>query len=307
MVTKKCESQGDITQSQYEIMQGIANFLTVKQIAKYRGVSRQSIYKVINKLKKKGFINIHGGLTHIGIGGLSSFIGFRNKKRYHNIAYKIEIKEKSRNWDQKRSSFTLLSAWNKRVDLKNTYYDLFSMGNVKIKTTTRSIILYLPAIYGDTVEDCVVRSMDMLFDKLPEVENLFKIRLIKNKTANITLISQECARLQDAFARIYSSEGKKLQVKDAKGNVWLLIDMSYNVNELETVSNKSADEDMVIVDTFYNDLRRNPTTFGEVLDVVNGIVKNQAIFDANMKSHIEAVKQLGRAVNLLTEKIEKFK
>ena len=46
----------ELSNKQIELLEGLSNHLTVKQIAKHHNKSRQSVYKGINKLLNKGYI-----------------------------------------------------------------------------------------------------------------------------------------------------------------------------------------------------------------------------------------------------------
>ena len=109
------------------------------------------------------------------------------------------------------------------------------------------------------------------------------------------------------MAKLYKKEGNKLYISDELGDIWLIADYSFNVNELETIHPKRADEDMEGVHNFMNDLRKNPTTFSEVLEVTNGIQQNQLVFDRNMASHLNVLGKLGEAVEELTKSVKELK
>lgn len=309
MVEKKVENKGLISQTQAEIMRGISNFMTISQIAKWRKCSRQAIYKVINRLLEAGLINKIGsdmGLTEKGKEGLHSFIGLTYKKRYHNLAIKIEIKESPRNWELKRSKLITLPYFNKRVKLKNNDYDLFSYGKVQVKTTTKSVIVRIPTIYDDTMEGATLQAMDIFFDSVPKIESSFRIKLIKDRRSNMTIISQEAARLKDSMAKLYAADGKKLYFKNERGEVWLISDYSFNTDELETIHPTSADEDMATVDKFMLDLKNNPMKLTDLRDMIGNVTANQMVFDKNMASHLEVLNKLGNAVDNLTGKVEEL-
>lgn len=304
-----------ITKVQAEIMHGISNNLSISNIAKHRKVSRQAIYKAIKPLMEKGLVNKIGtiyGLTKQGGLGLHSFMGLNRRLRQHNIAVKIKILEDHKNWDKKRNIIMQTPYFNKRINLKNTSYDLLNFGKVRIKTTSKSIIFYLPTIFSRTVEEALLQLMDILFDTIPKIENRFKIKLIKDNKINMTLISQEYARLNDALARIYRKEGNKIYITGEDGKIWLIADYSFATSELETIHPNKSDDDMTTVHTFFNDLRKSPTTFTEVKDTVQGMLQVQANNQAtiehlslNLKKHFEVLDKLGKAVDELRKKIKK--
>jgi len=307
-VTKQGENKGGITQKEFEILQGLANFLTIKQIAKHRGSCRQGIYKTLNTLLGKGFVEKRGqnyALTSKGKGGATSLVRLRKNLRLHRLSFKFLVLENPRNWDQKRSIMTTFPIFDKRIKLKNNYQDFFSMGSAKIKTTSKSIIIFLPHIYDSNVDDAVLRSMDMLYDLIPKIEAQFKVKLVKDRKANITISSQQWARVNDSLAKLYRKEKKKLYVTDEQGKVWLIADYSFNVDELETVDNIRSDEDMNIINPFMNDLRQDPCTLSELKGAIKSNTDNMAFYAENLRTHIGVIKDLNKGVNELRK--EKYK
>lgn len=299
----------EVSQAQADILHCLTNNLTITEIAKHRKCSRQAIYKVLWRLLAKGFVEKIGyayGLTELGKKGLHSFIGFTNKLRQHNINVKMEILESPRNWERKRGVMTSLPYFNKRVKLKNNYYDLFSFGRVRVKTTSKSAIIKIPTIYDDSIEGATIQTMEILEKVIPKIEALFKIKLIKDYKSNITFISQEYARLNDALAKLYKREDNKLYIKDEEGKVWLITDYSFAVNELETIHPIRADEDMKTVHSFLNDLRQNPVTCSQMMGAINSNAEHLNYHATNMRTHVDAVKKLSLGVDKLYSGVDEL-
>jgi DNA-binding PadR family transcriptional regulator len=310
----------DVSGPQAEVLKGISEFLTIKEISKYRKTSRVAVYKIIKSLMKKGLLEKKDrgvyGLTNSGKEGLHSFIGLTHKLRQHNLSIKVEILESTKNWDKRREQIITMPYFNKRVKLRNNSYDLMRFGKMGLKITSKSVIFRLPTIYSESVDDCIVQAMDLLFQSISRVEDLLKIKLVKDYKSNITIISQEYARLNDSLAKLYRKEGNKIYITGDEGKVWLIADYSFSTDELETIDPNRADEDMVTVHAFMNDLRKNPTTFSEVREVIvqeanvmSGIQQNQLLYAENIKAHVQAIKALGAGVkkqNKIMEEISKF-
>ena len=315
-IEKKVESSSNLSQNQFEILYNLSNFLTVTQIAKNRKTSRQAVYKSILILLEKGMIEKIDStyrLTELGKKGLHSFIGFTYKLRQHNISYKIQVLESQTNWDKKREELIEMPFFNKKVKLKNNNYELFNFGKVKIKTTTKSVIIRLPELFDNSVEGAIIQSMDLLYQILPKIENRFKIRLRKDNKANITLISQEYARLNDCLAKLYKVEGNKLYITDDYGKVWLIADYSFCTNELETIDTRKADEDMITVSNFMNDLRNNPVTLSQLTSMmyiqnqqISNVTENQLMFAKNIETHMQVLSDIKDSINELTRVIKKI-
>lgn len=292
-VTKKVESN-------IEVLKFLSQFLTIPQIAKQLKVSRTAVYKRINKLLELQLIQKIGKGYNLTEKGLQILNGSSsNQIRLHNLCFKITIFNKPNNWELKRSQIVQMRSFSKSVPLQNTSYEIHSFSNLKVKTTPNSILFYMPTFYGKDTDDCFRQALDSLWNAISKVENLFKVTLVKDRKCNIEIISQHYAKLQDSLAKIYKNEDSKLYVQDEQGNIWLIADYSFRVNELETIYNKTAKEDMDTVKDFLNDLRKNPATISQVVNMIGNVTANQLIFAENMKSHIEAIKSLSRETKRL--------
>ncbi len=316
MVTKMVKSYGVFSKTQFEILKYLANFLTIPEIAEKRKTSRTAVYKVINKLIKKEAIRKIGKayeVTKSGKEGLQNLIEFKNKIRLHNLSIKVKILDGPRNWELKRSKIAKIRVLSKNVDLKNSSYQIHAFSNIKLKTTTKSIIFNLPSTYGNNPSEALRKAMEIFWNNISKAERLFNVVLIKDRKINIEIISNHYARLNDDLAKAYKKEGNKLYIRDENEKVWLIADYSFNTDETETIDTIRGHEDMEdVMSPFLNDMRKNPTTFKEVREtiveqgkVMEGIQGNQLIFDKNMKSHLKVLKEIGGAVRQLTKAVQR--
>lgn len=292
-------------ESNYIILLYLSQFLTPKKIAELEKISFQAVYRRINNLIKKGYVRKVSGSYELTEGGLNLLAGLhKSLLRLHNLKFKIKIIYAPKNWELKRKRILILrNNFAKEISLKNHSYQVHTFGNIKVETTTKSIIVDMPNFFGRTTEECFSQAMNTLFTKLPLIESTFDIVLVKNRKVNIEIISQHYAKIQDSLAKLYRIEGNKLYVTDDKGKVWLIADYSFRQDELETISTESADEDMNTVKSFFDDLRKNPCTMTEALGLIRDVTANQIVFDKNMASHIEAVRLLGANVKRLVKVI----
>ena len=296
--------------AQYETLKMIHDGLCIAEIARRRKVSRTAIYKVLKTLNKKGFLRhpkrYFYEITPKGMEGLHSFVALRYKLRQHNLHFKIAILESPRNWALKRNELRQLPFFNKTIKLKNNEQDLFNYGKLQVKTTTKSIILKLPNIYAENWEHAVIQAMSILEDSIYRLEKLFQIVLIKDYKANITLITQEYARVQDSLAKLYRMEGNRLYLSGDDGKIWLITDFSFSTDETEFIHTTKATDDVDAIAPFLNDLRRNPTTLtdvrehvGELQGVVTGWaqnqVKHQGVLDEILLTFRKINKRLDKA------------
>lgn len=299
-----------VENTRYETMKLIQEGLCISEIAKYRHVSRQSIYKVIATLNKKGLLSNPKRsvyeLTDKGMKGLHSFMALRYNFRQHNLHFKIQVLESPRNWEQKRNEIRFLPYYNKTIKLKNNEQQLFNYGKLQIKTTTKSIIIKVPTIYSKDWEDAIIQAMQILEDSLYKIERLFKIRLIKNFKSNIKIISQEYAIIQDTLAKLYRAENNRLYLTGDDGKIWMITDFSFSTDETEFIHTEKATDDVDAIAPFLNDLRKNPTTMTEMRELVgevtsvqkaeaNNIIKHQAVLDKILLTFNKLNERLDRA------------
>lgn len=289
--TKKGEN------TRYETLKLIQEGMTISEIAKFRKVQRSSVYKVLKTLIKNGLItNISKSkravyeLTTNGIKGLHSFVALRYKLRQHNLHFKIKVLESPRNWALKRNEIRFLPYFNKTIKLKNNEQEILNFGRLQIKTTSQSIIIKMPTIYSKDWESAIVQSMQILEDSIYKIENLLKIKLMKDFKSNITIISQEYASIQDALAKLYHNEGNRIYLTGEDGKIWMITDFSFSVDELEFIHTEKATDDVDAIAPFMNDLRKNPTTLSNIREETKGVlevakasmqnvVKHQAVLD----------------------------
>jgi DNA-binding PadR family transcriptional regulator len=272
--------------AQYEVLKLLQQGHTISDISKYRKVSRKSIYKVLKTINKKGWIRhpkrSFYEITQKGMEGLHSFVGLRYNFRQHNLHFKIKILESPKNWEYKRNELRQIPYFIKTIKLKNNDQDLFNYGRLQIKTTTKSVIIKCPTFYAPDWESAIIQAMGILEDNIPKIENMFKILLVKDYKANITIISQEYAKIQDSLAKLYRQEKNRLYVTGEDGKIWLITDFSFSTDETEYIHTEKATDDIDAIAPFFNDLRKNPTTISEMKEymqekevVVNNLIHNE--------------------------------
>lgn len=292
----------------YEVLKGLHENMNITEISKYRKVSRTSIYKMLATISKKGLVkNISKGvweITEKGRQGLHSFVGMRYKLRQHNLGIKIKILESPKNWKQKRNELRFLPYFNQTIKLKNNEQDLLNFGKLQIRTTSKSIIIKMPTIYAKNWEQAVIESMQIFEDKIFQIEKLFKIKLIKDFKANITFISQEYARLQDALAKLYRHEGNRIYLTGEDGKIWLITDFSFSTDELELIHPNQATEDVGIIAPFMNDLRKNPITLTEMREETKQVLQVAKAHAININKHQKVLDEILKAFNKINKRLD---
>ena len=293
-LTKEVDSHGsELSQVQFEILRGLQSGLNVTQLSRIRKKSRSSVYKVINLLIKKGFleqIDKSYSVTTAGIEGLHSFVGLRYKLRQHNFHVKFKVLNAPRNWDKKRNEFRKLPYFNKRIKLKNNEQELFNYGSLTIKTTTKSVIIKIPTIYAKNIQEATLQTFDIIERTYPKIEKLFNIKLVKNYKSCMEVVCQEYARLNDVLAKIYNRRGEQLLITGDDGKIWMITDRSFKCDERECIHPNKASEDEPAINTAMNILRDEPM-----------IMKNNQKEVASLKNVFPAMKEYNKNLKLHTK------
>ena len=293
---KKKRFTSSVENARYEVLKLVQEGLSITEISKYRGVSRTAIYKILSTLTKKGMIRN----PKRSIYELTKY-----KLRQHNLHFKIKVLESPRNWDQKRNEMRQFPYFNRTIKLKNNEQDLFNYGKIQVKTTTKSVIMKIPTLYARNWEDALIQAMQILEDSIYKIEKAFKIRLIKDYKSNITIISQEYAKIQDALAKTYRYEGNRLYLRGDDGKIWMITDFSFSTDETEFIHPDKATDDLDAIAPFLNDLRKNPSTLtevrehvGELQGVVQGVLRNEV-------KHQKVLDQILTTFKKLEERLDK--
>lgn len=217
------------------------DFLTVHQIAKIRGTSTQAVYKTINKLKKKGLIKgVAGGLQKTG-GSLKhnpSPPSSDKTYRLHAINLEIQILHSSTRYN------SLLQKRNKDEIDNNTLmlYD-------------NSITVYLNKdFWGDTPNECVKLSLKYIEHLIVRLENAYKIVLHDQNKCNIRQCRGHIAKTGDPYAKEINLNNDKIKIYDDLGQLRLLVDKSFNYDELEAVHKDKHIKDMNKINDKWLDL-----------------------------------------------------
>lgn len=282
----------------YETLKMLQEGLSISEIAKYRHISRQAVYDILSTMNKKGLVahpkrSVYH-LTDKGTHTLHSFVALRYKLRQHNLHFKINIQESPRNWEQKRKEIRFMPYYNKTLKLKNNEQELLNFGKLQIKTTSKSIIIKVPTIYAVDWESALIQAMQILEDSLYKIENLFKIRLVQDYKSNITIISNEYARIQDALAKLYRHEGNRIYLTGNDGKIWMITDFSFSTDELEFIHTTKATDDIDAIAPFFNDLRENPTTLSNIREETNKVLEVAKAHAINLIKHQKVLDEIIR-------------
>lgn len=264
-------------------------------------VSRQRINHYIAKLKANGSIKKEGygvwtckNLTledvkiepRVAMPKVKIFTS-ENDVRGHAFVYKLYIPKGIKNWDNKEDFFIRKGLKYKLVGFNNSTVS-FILNGWKVWLSNNSVTFYVPkwkSYFCDNALGSKSLAINDFVNKVKELESLlmFSLKTVNKSQNNGYLFKvsrHHYALVKNSLAKQYDSNGKKLEVYDEKG-LWLWIDNSYNLHELETGNDPKSDENNLFIQNFMNDLKSHPTTFSQlngkvsVLKEDNSLLKQQ--------------------------------
>lgn len=215
-------------------------YLTVKQIAQRRGVTKTAVYKTIAKLREKGMIS--RGFTK-GLKKMTVITPPKGGKwRLHSQQFDIKIIYKGDSYDRLRSKRNML----------------FLDGNT-VKLHERVVEVYcneLMSFWGLTPGDAEEESFRYWMGFFDKLEQKLGVILVKEGVFSVNQSKAHLAHVGDGIAEDYVKRGLVLRVYAAEdGKLCMVVDQSHGVVELEFLHPKKYKLDADKVSGFLEGLR----------------------------------------------------
>jgi len=287
---------GKLSPEQKEILTMLTkDFETPKRIALRRKTSLTAVYKIIKKLRKKGF------LTRGFVRGLNSFDRTNPSKglfpmekliRLHGQQFKIKIIESS----------------NYYKNLLKTKNQIFIDAN-PVNLYKNSIIVSCNELrdFREKTPDLCLTLASNYWNKIFfQLQDKLKIIIIKAQNTQINQFNGHFSELNNELAKYCNEKKANIRIKGEGDNLtWLIADKSWNINELETIHPREAQVDMQeAVQPFFNSLRKNKGYTPQlILDVMGDLIKDRAFYAREHRSHVASIRTLGKQVNVLGKEV----
>jgi len=241
---------------------------------------------------------------------LSAFFINSDSVRAHAFVLTVRVPPHLRNWNNEARAKYLT-----RHNISFTELNIGGGGqriifkSKKVWLTNRSVVIYDRSSYlAESSSEARSYALSKLLSLIKGLERLLHADFTERagRQYRFKVSRQHYALVKNALAKQYDAEGKKLAVYADRG-LWFLIDNSFNLHEAETVHPETADADSKIVQDFFNSLKEYPVRSDQLLLMIQGITENQQLFAANYRTHLKVLRDLGKGVNVLTERIEELK
>lgn len=291
------KKKSKLTQTEKEILHLLhIECLTPSQIAERRKISKPAVSKFIKKIKDKGFLNTPiKRLTTEGVG--MSSLSQEHQFRLHGQRFYIEI------IDTTEAFLKKINKIGKGIEYIDGNYVTYNKKYVQI--------LGKKDFWSETPLEAENESLEYWTRFILKLEQKLKVILLKDGYENIRYSkSGEFAETNNELAKDYNNRKDKLMVRGSEDNkVWLIVDNSFNLHEMETTHSKFSMDDAVKVADHFNDIRDFPVLkpseisriVGEISRNVEELSRQQAMMynsQTNTNEQLKAV--LGLHQNLMS-------
>lgn len=301
------------------------NGFKIPKIAEKLNISMPRLQYYLSSLKRKGIVKKIGygtweidNLKEVKISTKDTINQpehFFTKKevRGHAFIWKVRVPEKLKkiNWNE---YFTKKGIPFKEVGLKHTPRVLVEKNKVWFGKK-HLIIFELESFFAINSIESRKLAIFKLLSILDRIEKKIDLSL---KPYEFTPRREHYALIKNNLAIQCNKEGTKIRVSDKKG-LWFVVDNSYNLDEAETLGKEEAAlKDNLGVQRYFNEHKETGfnvtpkfilTSFAQSSEVINGMLQNANLYNANIVSHVKAIQELGEGVkknNEIMEKILKF-
>jgi len=289
--------------TQVDILLDILNLLRTNkspsEIKESLGISKQLLYYHLRRLKQQGLVDKVGyGVWEVK-SKVSTKVATSSEVRGHAFMWKVKSRSKVN--------------YIKILESKGINYNKIKLGcpsilfnDRKIWLGKENIIIFEPESFiGSSAVDTRKYAVLRLIEVLQALEKELGINL---RPYEFKVARHHYSLIKNCLAQQVNKAGQKIEVYNENG-MWFLIDNSYNLNEAETIHNKSALIDSIGIQKYFNEHKETKfevtpkfimSGLSEQIKVASMIQQNQLVFAQNMESHIEAIQTLSKQVKRLS-------
>lgn len=279
------------------------------KICKDLSISKQKLNYYIRRLKKEGHIVKRGygvweALKEVKISTKDTYPKEVKTVRGHAFIWNIKLPREIKGWLNRKEILAKNNIAYKEVGLKGT--PRIFVNKRKVWLGSKTLTIYEPAsFYGSNAIESKKYAVITLLETLKKIESKLGINL---RPYTFKPAREHYGLLKNDLAVQCNRNKEKIAVRDIAGQLWLWVDDSLGLGELETGGVQALPNNLGVQKWFNDHKKHNfeiTPTF--ILNTMNGIQQNQLVFDRNMKSHLEILKRLGDEVQGLSKTIKEFK
>lgn len=273
----------------FTYMDFLKSGLTPAQIARKEGVSKQYVSKVLRPLKACGAVSRVGyGVWKVEpekyeaalkVVNLNASVGGKAKGSVRGHGFRFLVRTRLMDWGR------LVSG--RRCPMGGFLVEV--LGH-KLKLFRRSFEVYFRKGWSAFGPDSLVTfraALAELGKVVGKLERLYGVDL--GRPLKLRVSRQHYALVRNELAKEYNLKKEKLRVLAEDGKTWLLIDNSYQLEELETQHRETARRDNEYVRQVFNEIR-DGANFTDVYNGIGEVSKGVTELNEKLKPLIDSLK-----------------
>ena len=283
--------------------------LRVNSLSKYTSIKSITLYKRLEKLKKKGIVENLYPIWKIVRGQVDfckTLLHSDNIFELHNLSYVLKLIKKPDWWEKRKPRLEKIKEWQFRNIDFGTKYEQLMNENFVIQTYPESIIIISrKRYYGNSPYEVIGQAINDVLDIIAYFEERIKFKLFPNGIPALEIRNEDFNRIKDHLAEHCKKEGRRFLVETSKGKVW--VDYSEPFGKEANTPDIQDTLERVTKDHIMNKPMLN-SELQQVLTItanqISQITNNQEIFDKNISLHQEVLREIRDAIKDLKEEIK---
>ena len=230
---------------------------------------------------------------------------WKESKKIRGHGFRIKVKIKS--YSDKKNILRKKGIEFKIINSGAGTYPRIIVDDWKIWWGRKSLVFICGtglSFYGETAKESYVNVMLEFRRVIAKFEKLTGVSFKVRGFYLASVFRNEYGITNNSLAKLYNVKHKrKLKVYDESGKQWLIIDNSFNLNELETVHSKTALPDNLKVQRWANQLKARGSSYDEfdvmrkeVVEKMNILLENDRVFLTALNNFMPDNKVVGEKV-----------
>ncbi len=285
-------------------------------IAKHLKKSRKNVYKHFKVLSEKGFFEKFKGVTRKGYTLLGCTLKPNKFFRINGVQvyFELPLSVDKGKWKRfvgrvlfgKKVSFAELPVLKNRGGVTDRPLRFWVFDKFDARVHANGVMVYFPDIFGESGSDAELNLIKGIQIVGKELNRIFGVVFFDENNLRIRLLKYELAHLDDSVAKEFRRGDRKLSVS-IDGVKRVIVDFSFKVDELETVSVSHGLEDQDVLQLFFKDVLKLgkgvlvPSDALELFKLQAGVNENKAL---ELKELSRVVLEQGKLNFLLSENLK---
>lgn len=284
--------------------------LRVSSLSKYTSIKPITLYKRLEKLKKKGLVENLYPIWKIVRGQVDFCINLLHSDNIfelHNLSYVLKLIKKPDWWEKRKPRLERLKEWQFKSINFGTKYEQLINENFVIQTYPESIIIISrKRYYSNQPYEVITQAIEDVLDIISYLEEQFKFKLLQDGFQALEIRNNDFNRIKDYLAEHCKKEGRRFLVETSKGKVWVDYSEPFgkeaNTPDIQDTLEKHT-KDLIVNKPMLNSELQQVLTI--TANQISQVVNNQEIFDKNISLHQEVLREIRDAIKELREEIKK--